>query len=66
MELKINKGKVTFNKSSLGNAKMCVFVEFPNCISKTTNETFKWMPTYIQLEQIRTALEDIESESWKK
>jgi|TARA_Y100000310_G_C20415153_1_gene683949 23S rRNA maturation-related 3'-5' exoribonuclease YhaM len=66
MELKITKGKVTFNKSSLGNNKMCVFVEFPNCISKTTNETFKWMPTYIQLEQIRSALEEIEQESWKK
>jgi len=64
MEMKITKGKVGFNTSSLGNSKDCVFVEFPNCVSTKTNKPFKWMPTYRQLEEIKKALEEIESESW--
>jgi len=64
MEILITKDKVNFNKSPLGNEKQVVFVEFPNCISTTTNKSFKWMPTYKQLEEIKAALENIEKESW--
>lgn len=65
MELKIYKAPADFNTSKLGNIKDCVIVEFPNCISSTTNKPFKWMPTYQQLEQIHHALHEIERESWK-
>ena len=65
MEIKITKGKADFNTSPLGNSKEVVFVEFPNCISTTTNKSFKWMPTYRQLEEIRQALKEIEEISWK-
>lgn len=64
MELKITKQVAEFNESKLGNSKLCVVVEFPNCISTTTMKSFKWMPTYNQLEQIRAALREIEGESW--
>ena len=64
MEIKITTGKVNFNNSKLGSDKQVVFVEFPNCISTSTNKSFKWMPTYKQLEQIKFALDDIEKESW--
>lgn len=63
MEIKITKEKPEFNKSHLGN-KRCVIVEFPNCISTTTNKSFKWMPTYEQLRLIAKALHEIEKESW--
>jgi len=65
MELKITKAKAEFNRSKLGDSKLCVFVEFPNCISSTTNKSFKWMPTYSQLNQIKKSLEEIEKESWE-
>ena len=65
MELKITKGKVEFNTSRLGNNKEVVFIEFTNCISTTTNKTFKWMPTYQQLEEIKVALDEIEKISWQ-
>jgi len=42
-----------------------VFVQFPNCISTRSNKSFKWMPTYAQLDQIKKALDEIERESWK-
>jgi len=66
MDLKITKGKADFNTSELGSDKQVVFVEFPNCISTSTNKSFKWMPTYKQLEEITKALIDIEKESWKR
>lgn len=66
MEMKIYRGKVEFNESKLGNSKEVVFVEFPNCISITTNKPFKWMPTYKEIAQILNALEEIEQVSWKK
>lgn len=64
MELKITRGKALFNTSEFGNQKLCVFVEFPNCISTTTNKSFKWMPTYKQLDEIKKALDEIEEISW--
>jgi len=64
MQLKITKQKAEFNESKFGSEKECVIVEFPNCISTTTNNSFKWMPTYNQLEEIKKALKEIESESW--
>ena len=64
MELLITKGKATFNTSNFGSDKLCLFVEFPNCISTTTNNSFKWMPTYRQLEDIKRQLQEIEKESW--
>ncbi len=66
MKIKITKDKAEFNKSIIGATKDCLFVEFPNCISTTTNKSFKWMPTYKQLEDIKKALQDIEKESWNK
>ena len=64
MEIKISKQKAEFNTSKLGNSKLCVVVEFPNCVSSTTNRSFKWMPTYKQLEQIKRALDEVEVRSW--
>jgi hypothetical protein len=65
MEIKLTTGKAEYNRSNLGNSKDCVFVEFPNCISTTTNKSFKWMPTYEQLREIEKALNKIEQESWR-
>lgn len=55
MKLKITKRKADW--SNVNHQKNVVIVEFPNC-------TFKWMPTYEQLIDIRKALEEIEMESW--
>jgi len=78
MDLIITKGKPAFNKFAEQLKKDgvsqeeidkrltdMVFVEFPNCISTKTNKSFKWMPTYPQLEQIKKALDEIEQISWK-
>jgi len=62
MNLKITKGLPLF--SEVNKDRRVVFVEFPNCISSTTNESFKWMPTYSQLDEINKALAEIEKESW--
>ena len=35
------------------NWRRCVIVQFPNC-------SFKWIPTYEQLEEIKKALNDCE------
>lgn len=64
MDLKISKEKAEFNESEFGSDKLCVVVQFPNCISTKTNKPFKWMPTYKQLRQIVQALQEIEKESW--
>lgn len=64
MEIKITVGKADFNNSKFGNNKEVVIVEFPNCISTKTNKSFKWMPTYKQLEDIHKALKYIERKSW--
>jgi len=66
MDLIIKHEKADFNESKLGNSKKCVIVQFPNCISLTTNKPFKWMPTYKQINEIRAALIRCEEESWKK
>lgn len=66
MKLKITTGKAEWNKSKLGSDKDCVFVEFPNCISTTTGESFKWMPTYEEIFDIKDALLEIELKSWSK
>jgi hypothetical protein len=66
MELQISRGLVQFNTSQFGNTKQVLFVEFPNCISTSTGQSFKWMPTYAQLNQIKAALHEIELESWQK
>ena len=63
MELKIYKARPDF--CEVGHDKRVVMVEFPNCISTTTNKTFKWIPTYRQLVEIRQALNEIELESWQ-
>jgi len=63
--MKIYKGKVEWNKSDWGNEKECVFVEFPNCYSASTKKTFKWMPTYKQLQDIKKMLDEVEPQ-WKK
>jgi len=66
MELKITKEIAEFNTSKLGNSKKVVMVEFPNCISTSTNKLFKWLPTYKQLDEIKIALDEIEKESWEE
>ena len=65
MKLLITKGKAEFNTSCYGSDKECLFVEFPNCISTTTGKSFKWMPKYSELEELKLALDDIEK-SWRK
>lgn len=64
MEINIKFETAQFNKSAYGNQKLCVVVEFPNCISTKTNKSFKWMPTYKQLQQIKKALDNCEKISW--
>jgi len=68
MEIKITKGLPLFSgrpEFSVEQLKKeVVFVEFPNCISTTTGNSFKWCPTYFQLKQIKIALDEIEKESW--
>lgn len=65
MQLKIRIEPAEFNEGPHGNKKLCVTVEFPNCISKTTDKPFKWMPTYPQLKEIEEALKYVEKKSWK-
>lgn len=66
MDLIISVEKADFNKSMFGNAKHCVVVKFPNCISTTTLKPFKWMPTYKQIKEIKKALDEIEEISWRQ
>ena len=64
MDIKITKGLPHF--SEINKDRKVVFVEFPNCISTTTGQSFKWLPTYPQMDQIKKALDEIEVESWGK
>lgn len=64
MDLKITKELPKW--AEVNTDRRIVAVEFPNCISTTTNKSFKWLPTYKQLEEIKIALREIEEESWKK
>lgn len=64
MITKISFEKALWNTSGFGSDKLCVMVEFPNCISTTTGKPFKWMPRYDELQAIRKALDDIEKMSW--
>lgn len=64
MNLKIYKDYADYTKCD-SNTKLCVFVEFPNCISKSTNKPFRWMPSYKQLREIATQLNEIEKISWR-
>ena len=57
MKLKITKQKAEWSK--IPHTRRVVIVEFPNC-------SFKWMPTYDQLEEIRRALSEIEQERWNE
>ena len=61
MNLKITVGPPEWSE---GNQKACLFVEFPNCQSTTTQKPFKWMPTYPQLKEIEQKLEEVERDSW--
>ena len=63
MDLKLTQQKAEWNHHEL-NEKMLLCVEFPNTISTTTGKSFKWMPTYRQLEQIKKEL-DIVEKQWK-
>ena len=64
MDLKIKFEKAKWNKSEYGNDKKVVIVEFPNCISKSTDEEFQWLPTYEQLDKIYQELRKAEKISW--
>lgn len=59
MDITITKQKAEFNKSEFGSDKDVVVVTFPNC-------PFKWIPSYKHLTDIKSALDDIEIESWNK
>lgn len=63
MELKITKQKPEWNNSHKSDKK-CLVVEFPNCISKTTKKSFKWLPKYSEIEEIIKKMREIENESW--
>jgi len=41
-----------------------LIVEFPNCESAINHKSFKWIPTYKQLDDIKRGLEEVEKESW--
>lgn len=62
MKIKITKQLPEYSISN--KDKNIVVVEFPNCISTSTNKSFKWVPTYEQLNEIEKALAEIEIESW--
>jgi len=62
--IKITKELPQFSK--INKDKRVVMVEFPNCISTTTNKPFKWMPTYKEMDDINEALLEIEDESWSE
>lgn len=64
MKIKITKKIPKFSK--INKDRKVVVVEFPKCISTTTNQSFEWLPTYGQLDEIKQALKEIETESWKK
>jgi len=64
MEMKVYKGKADWNSSPWGDEKICLFVEFPNCISKATGKPFRWMPTHEQVKKIQEELDDVER-TWK-
>jgi hypothetical protein len=64
MELKMYLAKAEW-ANSLIKEKDLLFVEFPNCISTTTGQPFKWLPTYEQLDQIK-ALLDVVEKQWTK
>jgi hypothetical protein len=57
MDSMITKEIADWNKVPTAKGKKLVVVRFPNC-------SFKWIPTYKQLEQIQEALKEIEQESW--
>lgn len=57
MEIKIGVERVW---GKVRQDRMGVVVEFPNCISTTTKKSFKWMPTYSQLEDIKEKLIEVE------
>ena len=79
MDITITKEKPEFNnfaeelkKQGLSKEEIdkrlidMIFVQFPNCISSVTKKSFKWMPTYEQLEKIKVALDEVEKEKWDK
>jgi len=66
MKLNIYKAKPSYIKNPAAlTFKECVIVEFPNCISTTTNKPFQWMPRYDELDEIKRWLDEIEVQ-WNK
>jgi hypothetical protein len=66
MKLEITEQKAEWNDSPYGNEKLLCVVQFPNCISRTTGEPFKWMPTYKEIAQIIIVLERCEKRCEEK
>jgi len=65
MDLILSEQTAEWNKSKSGlKDKILLVVEFPNCISTTTGKSFKWVPTYEQLDEIKKRLDIIEKQ-WK-
>lgn len=62
MILKIKTGKPDW--SAVNHGKEVVIVEFPNCVSTSTNKSFKWVPRYDKLIRIKEHLDKAE-EVWK-
>lgn len=58
MELKITIDKPDW--SAVNHGKKVVMVEFPNAISTTNNKSFKWVPTYKQLIDLKAELDKAE------
>lgn len=65
MELKISKQLPEFSATG-NNTRLCCVVEFPNCISTTTQKSFKWIPSWKQLAEIEKTMVEVEKESWGK
>jgi len=59
MIIKVSRQKAEWSKSGMKDKELLT-VEFPNCISTYTNKSFKWLPSYEELEFLRKELDDVE------
>jgi len=59
--------KIRYNENPAAlTFKECVIVEFPNCISTTTNKPFQWMPRSIEQKIIVNGLAEVDRADMEK
>ena len=67
MKLNIYRAKPSYIKNPAAlTFKECVIVEFPNCISTTTNKPFQWMPRSIEQKIIVNGLAEVDRADMEK